>query len=420
MEQSYNPYDNVLKVVEQAAGILGYKQSEYEAIKFPERELKVSIPGEMDDGSVHVFEGFRIQHSTSRGPAKGGIRFHPCVNNDEVKALAAWMTFKCAVVNIPYGGGKGGVICNPLQLSERELRALTRRFTAAIAPLIGPDQDIPAPDVGSNAAVMGWMMDTYSMLKGHCVHGVVTGKPIELGGALGRNEATGRGVMFTTKNILNKLNIPVKGTTVAVQGMGNVGSVTARLLQEEGMKVVAVSDVSCALYNKNGLDIAAILDYLSRDRKNLLKDLDLKDTAVMTNEELLTLDVKVLIPAALENQINENNVDRIKADVIVEAANGPVSPEADEVLAEKGIVLVPDILANAGGVVVSYFEWVQNIQSVNWTETEVNEKLKNIMDPAFDAVWNIAQENHTTLRTGAYLIAIRRVVEAKKSRAIWP
>ncbi|MCH1971734.1 Glu/Leu/Phe/Val dehydrogenase [Muricomes sp. OA1] len=420
MEQSYNPYDNVLKVVEQAAGILGYKQSEYEAIKFPERELKVSIPVEMDDGSVHVFEGFRIQHSTSRGPAKGGIRFHPCVNNDEVKALAAWMTFKCAVVNIPYGGGKGGVICNPLQLSERELRALTRRFTAAIAPLIGPDQDIPAPDVGSNAAVMGWMMDTYSMLKGHCVHGVVTGKPIELGGALGRNEATGRGVMFTTKNILNKLNIPVKGTTVAVQGMGNVGSVTARLLQEEGMKVVAVSDVSCALYNKNGLDIAAILDYLSRDRKNLLKDLDLKDTAVMTNEELLTLDVKVLIPAALENQINENNVDRIKADVIVEAANGPVSPEADEVLAEKGIVLVPDILANAGGVVVSYFEWVQNIQSVNWTETEVNEKLKNIMDPAFDAVWNIAQENHTTLRTGAYLIAIRRVVEAKKSRAIWP
>ena len=374
----------------------------------------------MDDGSVHVFEGFRIQHSTSRGPAKGGIRFHPCVNNDEVKALAAWMTFKCAVVNIPYGGGKGGVICNPLQLSERELRALTRRFTAAIAPLIGPDQDIPAPDVGSNAAVMGWMMDTYSMLKGHCVHGVVTGKPIELGGALGRNEATGRGVMFTTKNILNKLNIPVKGTTVAVQGMGNVGSVTARLLQEEGMKVVAVSDVSCALYNKNGLDIAAILDYLSRDRKNLLKDLDLKDTAVMTNEELLTLDVKVLIPAALENQINENNVDRIKADVIVEAANGPVSPEADEVLAEKGIVLVPDILANAGGVVVSYFEWVQNIQSVNWTETKVNEKLKNIMDPAFDAVWNIAQENHTTLRTGAYLIAIRRVVEAKKSRAIWP
>lgn len=420
MEQNYNPYDNVLKVVEQAAGILGYKQSDYEAIKFPERELKVSIPVKMDDGSVHVFEGFRIQHSTSRGPAKGGIRFHPCVNNDEVKALAAWMTFKCAVVNIPYGGGKGGVVCDPLQLSERELRALTRRFTAAIAPLIGPDQDIPAPDVGSNAAVMGWMMDTYSMLKGHCVHGVVTGKPIELGGALGRNEATGRGVMFTTKNILNKLNIPVKGTTVAVQGMGNVGSVTAKLLQEEGMKVVAVSDVSCALYNEDGLDIAAILEYLSRDRKNLLKDLDLKGAAVITNEELLTLDVKVLIPAALENQVTENNVDSIKAEVIVEAANGPVSPEADEVLAEKGIVLVPDILANAGGVVVSYFEWVQNIQSVNWTEAEVNEKLKNIMDPAFDAVWNIAQENHTTLRTGAYLIAIRRVVEAKKSRAIWP
>ncbi len=420
MANTYNPYDNVLKTVKDAADILGYSDSDIEAIKFPERELKVAIPVCMDDGTTHVFEGYRIQHSTSRGPAKGGIRFHPDVNESEVKALAAWMTFKCAVVNIPYGGGKGGVVCDPNKLSERELRAITRRFTAAIAPLIGPDQDIPAPDVGSNATVMGWMMDTYSMLKGHCVHGVVTGKPIELGGALGRNEATGRGVMFTTKNILGKMNVPVEGTTVAVQGMGNVGSITAKLLNEEGMKVVAVSDVSGGIYNPNGLDIPAIIDYLSKDRKNLLKDYNEDGMSRISNEELLELDVKVLVPAALENQINLNNADNIKADIIVEAANGPIAAEADEILEKKGITVVPDILANAGGVVVSYFEWVQNIQSVSWTEKEVNEKLKNIMDPAFEAVWDIAQKKNATLRTGAYLIAVKRVVEAKKARAIWP
>lgn len=420
MANTYNPYDNVLKTVKDAADILGYSDSDIEAIKFPERELKVAIPVCMDDGTTHVFEGYRIQHSTSRGPAKGGIRFHPDVNESEVKALAAWMTFKCAVVNIPYGGGKGGVVCDPNKLSERELRAITRRFTAAIAPLIGPDQDIPAPDVGSNATVMGWMMDTYSMLKGHCVHGVVTGKPIELGGALGRNEATGRGVMFTTKNILSKMNVPVEGTTVAVQGMGNVGSITAKLLNEEGMKVVAVSDVSGGIYNPNGLDIPAIIDYLSKDRKNLLKDYNEDGMSRISNEELLELDVKVLVPAALENQINLTNADKIKADIIVEAANGPIAAEADEILEKKGITVVPDILANAGGVVVSYFEWVQNIQSVSWTEKEVNEKLKNIMDPAFEAVWDIAQKKNATLRTGAYLIAVKRVVEAKKARAIWP
>ena len=420
MANTYNPYDNVLKTVKDAADILGYSDSDIEAIKFPERELKVAIPVCMDDGTTHVFEGYRIQHSTSRGPAKGGIRFHPDVNESEVKALAAWMTFKCAVVNIPYGGGKGGVVCDPNKLSERELRAITRRFTAAIAPLIGPDQDIPAPDVGSNATVMGWMMDTYSMLKGHCVHGVVTGKPIELGGALGRNEATGRGVMFTTKNILRKMNVPVEGTTVAVQGMGNVGSITAKLLNEEGMKVVAVSDVSGGIYNPNGLDIPAIIDYLSKDRKNLLKDYNEDGMSRVSNEELLELDVKVLLPAALENQINLTNADNIKADIIVEAANGPIAAEADEILEKKGITVVPDILANAGGVVVSYFEWVQNIQSVSWTEKEVNEKLKNIMDPAFEAVWDIAQKKNATLRTGAYLIAVKRVVEAKKARAIWP
>ena len=417
---AYNPYENVLKVMDEAAQILGYSESDIEPLKYPERELKVSVPVEMDDGSTRVFEGYRVQHSTSRGPAKGGVRFHPAVNNDEVKALAAWMTFKCAVVNIPYGGGKGGVICDPHELSERELRAITRRFTAAIMPLIGPEQDIPAPDVGTNAAVMGWMMDTYSMLKGHCVHGVVTGKPIELGGALGRNEATGRGVMFTTRNIMKKLGMEMKGTDVAVQGMGNVGSITAKLLHQEGMKVVAVSDVSGGVYKKDGLDIPAILAYLGKDRRNLLSGYEEDGMSRITNEELLELPVTVLVPAALENQINGSNADKIRAKLIVEAANGPTAAEADPILNDKGVVIVPDILSNAGGVVVSYFEWVQNIQSVSWTEEEVNAKLERIMNNSFDAVYNIAQEKKVPLRTGAYLIAVDRVVKAKKARAIWP
>lgn len=420
MKQSYNPYDNVLKVVQDAAAILGYSDSDIEAIKYPERELKVSIPVRMDDGTTHVFQGYRIQHSTSRGPAKGGIRFHPDVNADEVRALAAWMTFKCAVVNIPYGGGKGGVVCDPSKLSENEIRAITRRYTAAIAPLIGPEQDIPAPDVGTNAAVMGWIMDTYSMLKGHCIHGVVTGKPLELGGALGRNEATGRGVMFTTLNILKKLGIPSEGTTVAVQGAGNVGSVSAKLLHEAGLKVVAISDVSGGIYNPDGLDIPAILSYLAADRRNLLKDFNEDGTTHISNKELLELPVTVLVPAALENQINAGNAGKIQAKLIVEAANGPTTSEADEILAKRGIEVVPDILANAGGVVVSYFEWVQNIQSVSWTEDEVNKKLKDIMDAAFESVWDLTQEKHTTLRMGAYLIALKRVVDAKSARAIWP
>ena len=417
---AYNPYENVLKVMDEAAQILGYSESDIEPLKYPARELKVSVPVEMDDGSTRVFEGYRVQHSTSRGPAKGGIRFHPAVNNDEVKALAAWMTFKCAVVNIPYGGGKGGVICDPHELSERELRAITRRFTAAIMPLIGPEQDIPAPDVGTNAAVMGWMMDTYSMLKGHCVHGVVTGKPIELGGALGRNEATGRGVMFTTRNIMKKLGMEMKDTDVAVQGMGNVGSITAKLLHQEGMKVVAVSDVSGGVYKKDGLDIPAILAYLGKDRRNLLSGYEEDGMSRITNEELLELPVTVLVPAALENQINGSNADKIRAKLIVEAANGPTAAEADPILNDKGVVIVPDILSNAGGVVVSYFEWVQNIQSVSWTEEEVNAKLERIMNNSFDAVYNIAQEKKVPLRTGAYLIAVDRVVKAKKARAIWP
>ena len=418
--KTYNPYDNVQAVVKNAAAILGYSHDDYEAVLYPERELKVSIPVRMDDGSVHCFEGYRVQHSTSRGPAKGGIRYHQNVNIDEVKALAAWMTFKCAVVNIPYGGGKGGIICDPSKLSENELRNLTRRFTAMIAPIIGPDQDIPAPDVGTNAGVMGWIMDTYSMLKGHCVPGVVTGKPLELGGALGRHEATGRGVMLTTLNILNALDIPVEGSTAVIQGMGNVGSISAKLIHNAGLKVIAVSDVSCGIYNPEGLNIPEIIEYLSAKKGNLLKDYSADGISYITNEELLELKTTVLVPAALENQINAKNAKKIQAQVIVEGANGPTTVEADEILQKRGIVLVPDILANAGGVVVSYFEWVQNIQSVSWSEEYVNEHLKTIMDQAFQAVWDIAHEKDTTLRTGAYLIAVKRVVDAKNLRGIWP
>lgn len=418
--KTYNPYDNVQAVVKNAAAILGYSHDDYEAVLYPERELKVSIPVRMDDGSVHCFEGYRVQHSTSRGPAKGGIRYHQNVNIDEVKALAAWMTFKCAVVNIPYGGGKGGIICDPSKLSENELRNLTRRFTAMIAPIIGPDQDIPAPDVGTNAGVMGWIMDTYSMLKGHCVPGVVTGKPLELGGALGRHEATGRGVMLTTLNILNALDIPVEGSTAVIQGMGNVGSISAKLIHNAGLKVIAVSDVSCGIYNPEGLNIPEIIEYLSAKKGNLLKDYSADGVSYITNEELLELKTTVLVPAALENQINAKNAKKIQAQVIVEGANGPTTVEADEILQKRGIVLVPDILANAGGVVVSYFEWVQNIQSVSWSEEYVNEHLKTIMNQAFQAVWDIAHEKDTTLRTGAYLIAVKRVVDAKNLRGIWP
>lgn len=420
MSTQYNPYDQVLATVEQAASILGYDQSDYEIIKYPERELKVSIPIVMDDGSVQVFQGYRVQHSTSRGPGKGGVRFHPDVNLDEVRALAAWMSFKCAVVNIPYGGAKGGVVCDPTKLSEGELMRITRRFTSMIAPMIGPEKDIPAPDVGTNAQVMGWIVDTYSMLQGHSVPGVVTGKPIHLGGSFGRPEATGRGVTFTAINILNTLGIPVEGTTTIVQGMGNVGSMAAKLLHESGLKIVGVSDVSGGIYNPDGLDIPNILDYLDKSKDNLLTNYHKKDVQHVSNQEFLEMEATLLIPAALENQINGNNADKIKAKVIVEGANGPTTGEADEILNNKGIVVVPDILANAGGVIVSYFEWVQNLQHMSWSEENINKRLKVIMDHSFDAVYNIAKDNDTSLRTGAYLIAVKRIVETNKMRGIWP
>lgn len=413
----YNPFDNVLHIVENAATLLGYQPSDYIMLKYPERELKVALPVKMDDGSIKVFEGFRVQHSTSRGPAKGGIRYHQQVNMDEVKALAAWMTFKCAVVNIPFGGGKGGIVVDPSTLSKGELCRLTRRFTAMIYPIIGPDKDIPAPDVGTNAEVMGWIMDTYSMFQGHSVPGVVTGKPLAIGGALGRADATGRGVMLNTQFILKKLGIKKENVTVAVQGMGNVGGAYAKLMAKEGYKIVAVSDVSGAIYCPQGLNIPEILEHV---KTGFLSDYNAPGITRLSNEELLTLDVTVLAPAALENQINETNADQIKAKIIVEGANGPTTVAADNILNQKGVVVVPDILANAGGVIVSYFEWVRNIQSVSWNEEEVNEKLKNIMHKAFCDVWNLSQEKQESLRTAAYLIAVKRVVEAKKIRGVFP
>ncbi len=415
MQKNYNPYDNVLEVMDNAAKLLGLKEDEYVDVKYPERELKVYIPVKMDDGSTKVFEGYRVQHSSVRGPCKGGIRYHQDVNRNEVKALSAWMSFKCAVADIPYGGGKGGIKVNPGELSQGELERLTRGFTEKIAPIIGEKRDIPAPDVGTNGTVMGWMMDTYSSLEGTSVPGVVTGKPVEIGGSLGRNEATGRGVMLNAKAILKKYNLPVQGTTVAVQGMGNVGSISAELMHEQGFKVVAVSDVSGGVYCASGLNIPEIIAFLDKG-KRLLKDYSAEGVSHITNAELLVCDAYILVPAALENQINETNAGDIKAKLIIEGANGPTTAEADAILASRGIVVVPDILANSGGVVVSYFEWVQNLQRYYWTEEEVNQKLEVAMTKAFNAVYDRAIALDTTLRLGAYAVALERIVTAKKLR----
>lgn len=413
--KAYNPYENMIAVLEEAAGKLGLKPEEYETLKYPERELTVSIPVKMDDGTLKVFEGYRVQHNSARGPYKGGIRYHQNANPDEVKALAAWMSFKCAVVNIPYGGAKGGIKVDPGKLSRDELIRLTRRYTTRILPLIGPDQDIPAPDVNTNGEVMGWIMDTYSMFKGHSVPGVVTGKPVEIGGSIGRSEATGRGVTIITEKCLTDLGMDPQKQTYAVQGMGNVGGVAAKILYEEGKKVIAVSDWSGGVMDKEGLDIPKILEFLS-DRSRCLKDYEAEGAVHITNEELLTCDCDVLIPAALENQITEENAGAIQAKVIVEAANGPTTVEADKILEKRGILVVPDILANAGGVVVSYFEWVQNIQSMAWDLEEVNRTLKKIMMKAYKDVREMSWEKGTTMRMGAYMVAIDRITTAGKMR----
>jgi glutamate dehydrogenase (NAD(P)+) len=418
MSNSYNPYEEILHVLDSAAEKLGYTINDYNALRYPERELKVAIPVEMDDGMLRVFTGYRIQHSSLRGPCKGGIRYHQDVNLDEVKALAALMTLKCACVNIPYGGAKGAVQVNPAELSKSELKRLTKCYTAAILPIIGPERDIPAPDVGTDAQVMGWIMDTFSMFKGYAVPGVVTGKPLEVGGSLGRKEATGRGVSIITDDIAAKVGVCMQKVKIAVQGFGNVGSTAAKLFYEKGYTVVAVGDISGALYNEKGLNIDAMVKYAETNK--VIKGYSEKGSVEITNDELLTLDVDVLVPAALENQITEKNAGDIRAKIIVEAANGPTTTEADEILEKKGVILVPDILANAGGVIVSYFEWVQNLQSIFWDEHEINAMLKKIMDKAFDEVYGVHQEKGVPMRIAAYMVALDRVVKAKKIRGIFP
>ncbi len=413
-KKKYDAYENMLNVLDQAAEKLGLQRDEYEPLRYPERELTVSIPIRMDNGELRVFEGYRVQHNSFRGPYKGGIRYHQDSDLNEVKALAAWMSFKCAVVNIPYGGAKGGIKVDPHQLSRNELIRLTRRYTIRILPLIGPDQDIPAPDVNTNGEVMGWIMDTYSMFKGHTVPGVVTGKPIELGGSIGRKEATGRGVTIIAEQQLKKMNLDPMKQTYVIQGMGNVGGTAARILYSEGKKVIAVSDVSGGLYNEDGLDINAISAYLENHR-NLLKDYQADNVTHITNAELLALKCNVLIPAALENQITEDNAEQVHADVVIEAANGPTTVEADEILNRRGIPVVPDILANAGGVVVSYFEWVQNIQSLSWDLDEVNGRLEKIMLKAYEDVAEMAEKGGS-MRMGAYMVAINRIVTAGRMR----
>lgn len=410
----YNPFDNFVAVMDKAAGVMGISEEDYLTFKYPERELKVALPVRMDDGSLKVFEGFRIQHSTLRGPAKGGVRYHQNVNVDEVRALSAWMTFKCAVAAIPYGGGKGGIVCRPREMSKGELERLTRTYIDKISAIISPNTDIPAPDVGTNAQTMDWMVDEYSKLKGESVYGIVTGKSIEIGGSKGRNEATGRGVCFVTLEMMKKYNMKPEDCKIVIQGMGNVGSISAKLLAEEGAEIIAVSDVSCAIYNENGLDIAGIYKYLDSG-KNLL-DGYTGDCKRITNAELLELPCDILIPAALENQITAENADRIKAKIVIEAANGPTSVEADEILNKKGVKVLPDILSNSGGVIVSYFEWVQNLQNFYWEEDDVNAKLKRQIVGAFNDVFDAREKYDCTFRVAAYIVALNRLVTAKKLR----
>jgi glutamate dehydrogenase (NAD(P)+) len=380
------------------------------------KAVEVSIPTSMDDGSVRAFQGFRVTHNIARGPSKGGIRYHPDVTLDEVKSLAMWMTWKCALMGLPFGGAKGGVVCDPKKMSRGELERMTRRFTSEIINEIGPEKDIPAPDVGTNAATMAWMFDTYSMNKGHSVLGVVTGKPLTIGGSLGREEATARGAIFCMQAALREQNRPLEGMKVAVQGFGNVGSFFAKFCSELGATVIAISDSTGGIHNAKGLDIAAAFAY-KREHRTLA---GLKDAEEITNEELLTLDVDILAPCALEQVITEQNADKVRAKLLVEGANGPVTPAADEILEANGAIVLPDVLANAGGVVVSYFEWVQGLQEYFWKEDEVNARLNEIVTRAFDETWATYKQRDTSMRLAAYGIAVQRVAEATITRGLYP
>jgi glutamate dehydrogenase/leucine dehydrogenase len=416
MPEEMNPFKIAQSQVDTVAKILGLDPGLTEFLKNPQRELHVSFPVKMDDGSLKVFKGYRVQHNMARGPTKGGIRYHWDTNIDEVRALSMWMTWKCAVVGIPYGGAKGGITCNPKEMSQNELERLTRRYASEISIVMGPNTDIPAPDVYTTPQTMAWIMDTYSMNHGYTVPAVITGKPIAIGGSLGRNEATARGTVFTIREACKKIGLKLKGATVAVQGYGNAGSIAAYLIHDMGAKVVAVSDSRGGIVNMKGLDPRAVIEH----KKKTGSVVKFPGTKPITNEALLEMEVDILIPAALENVITSKNAPRIKAKISGEAANGPNTPEADAILHKNGVLFLPDILANAGGVTVSYFEWVQGLNRLFWSEDEVNKRLEKIMVDAFEAVYAIHKERKINMRQAAYVLAMGRVVEAIKLRGYYP
>jgi len=417
MAENLDQFEIAVQQIRKAAKILNLDDGMVQILTHPKRELTVNFPVRMDDDSVRVFTGYRVQYNYARGPCKGGIRYHPNVTLNEVRALAAWMTWKTAVVNLPYGGAKGGVVVDPKKLSLAELERLTRRYASEISIIIGPEKDIPAPDVYTDAQTMAWMMDTYSMIKGYSVPGVVTGKPLSVGGSEGRGEATARGAMYVARAAARTMKLDTRKATVAVQGFGNAGSIGARLFHSElGAKIVAVSDSKGGIYSKEGLDIGKLIAFKEKTGSVT----NFPGSRNITNEELLTLDVDVLVPAALENQITEKNASSVKAKMVVEEANGPTTPRADEILHRNGVMLLPDVLANAGGVTVSYFEWVQDIQSFFWSLDEVNEKLERVMTSAYSGILPISEKENIDMRTAAYVYAVKKVVDAHTARGLWP
>ncbi|MDP8910693.1 MAG: Glu/Leu/Phe/Val dehydrogenase [Actinomycetota bacterium] len=411
-----NPFEIARDQLRRVAHTFGIDSNLVNVLQECKKAVSVSIPVSMDDGTTRAFEGYRVTHNIARGPSKGGIRYHPDVTLDEVKALSMWMTWKSALMGIPFGGAKGGVVCDPKSLSERELQRLTRRFTTEIINEIGPEKDIPAPDVGTDSRVMAWIFDTYSMNKGHSVLGVVTGKPLTIGGSLGREEATARGALYCIREAVGKLHLRIADLRVAVQGFGNVGSYLAKFLMEDGAKVIAISDSSGGLHNANGIDVNAAIAY--KEENGRLEGM--RGADALTNDELLYLDCDILAPCALEQVITGENADKVRARIVCEGANGPVTPAGDEILEDRGVLILPDILANGGGVVVSYFEWVQGLQEYFWKESEVNAKLNDIISRAFSETWATTERRRTSMRLAAYGIAVERVAEATVTRGIYP
>jgi len=412
-----NPFEIALKQLDEAANLIHLESGMRDVLANPKRVLTVSLPVKMDNGKIRVFTGFRSQHNDARGPFKGGIRYHPQVTVEEVKALSMWMTWKCAIADIPYGGGKGGIICNPKEMSEIELERLTRRYAYSIADIIGPRTDIPAPDVYTGGKEMAWIMDTYSALKGNFSQPeIITGKPLSIGGSLGRTEATGRGLTFTVREAAKKLAVDLKQATVAIQGFGNAGQYAGQLLEDQGAKIVAVSDTRAAVFNKNGLNVEGLRNHKEKNGSVV----GFPEAKAISGEEILETECTILIPAALENQITQKNASRISAKIVAEAANGPTTPQADEILFKNKILLIPDILANGGGVTVSYFEWLQNLRREYWTESDVNERLDKNISKAFADVYNTHEKHGVNMRKASTLLAIEKVAEATRIRGIWP